>query len=195
MGTGISLPGYSKGSRIVGVDISEDMLDKARDRVRKLGLAEHEFQLDLMKLYSAIWTWVGGDKFHLINLTLPNGIVTKVPIGYVPYEPHVVHAWAKTVKIFLTTAASRRGWSCSQTEATRSFRTSGSIASSLYLACNERRAEVPWDRNDPFADIPDPIPAPQFQTFVHVRKTPWQPGFKREWWWNRPPINWNARRR
>jgi Type IV secretion-system coupling protein DNA-binding domain len=68
-----------------------------------LGLAEHEFQLDLMKLYSAIWTWVGGDKFHLINLTLPNGIVTKVPIGYVPYEPHVVHAWAKTVKIFLTT--------------------------------------------------------------------------------------------
>ena len=68
-----------------------------------LGLAEHEFQLDLMKLYSAIWTWAGGDKFHLINLTLPNGIVTKVPIGYVPYEPHVVHAWAKTVKIFLTT--------------------------------------------------------------------------------------------
>ncbi|WP_447411629.1 methyltransferase domain-containing protein, partial [Clostridium perfringens] len=30
VGTGISLPGYSKGSRIVGVDISEDMLDKAR---------------------------------------------------------------------------------------------------------------------------------------------------------------------
>lgn len=68
-----------------------------------LGLAEHEFQLDLMKLYSAVWTWVGADKFHLINLTLPSGIVTKVPIGYVPYEPHVVHAWAKTVKIFLTT--------------------------------------------------------------------------------------------
>ncbi|AXJ96201.1 SAM-dependent methyltransferase [Sphingomonas sp. FARSPH] len=42
VGTGISLPGYSKGSRIVGVDISEDMLDKARDRVRKLGLANVE---------------------------------------------------------------------------------------------------------------------------------------------------------
>ncbi len=68
-----------------------------------LGLAEHEFQLDLMKLYSAVWTWVGGDRFHLINLTLPNGTVTKVPIGYVPYEPHVVHAWHQTVKIFLST--------------------------------------------------------------------------------------------
>lgn len=68
-----------------------------------LGLAEHEFQLDLMKLYSTVWTWVGGDRFHLINLTLPNGTVTKVPIGYVPYEPHVVHAWHQTVKIFLST--------------------------------------------------------------------------------------------
>lgn len=68
-----------------------------------LGLAEHEFQLDLMKLYSTIWTWVGGDRFHLINLTLPNGSVTKVPIGYVPFEPNVVHAWNQTVKIFLTT--------------------------------------------------------------------------------------------
>lgn len=68
-----------------------------------LGLAEQEFQLVLMKLYSAVWTWVGADRFHLINLTLPSGIVTKVPIGYVPYEPHVVHAWQQTVKIFLTT--------------------------------------------------------------------------------------------
>ena len=29
--------------------------------------------------------------------------MTKVPIGYVPYEPHVVHAWHQTVKIFLIT--------------------------------------------------------------------------------------------
>ncbi|MFW2854406.1 hypothetical protein ACM61V_21420 [Sphingomonas sp. TX0543] len=65
--------------------------------LRLAWFAQHEFQLDLMKLYSAIWTWVGG-VIHLINLTLPNGIATKVPIGYVPYEPHVVHAWAKTVK-------------------------------------------------------------------------------------------------
>lgn len=38
VGTGISLPGYSADSRIVGVDISEDMLGKARDRVRRLKL-------------------------------------------------------------------------------------------------------------------------------------------------------------
>ena len=38
VGTGISLPGYAAGSRVTGVDISEDMLDKARDRVARLGL-------------------------------------------------------------------------------------------------------------------------------------------------------------
>ncbi|SEJ61607.1 phosphatidylethanolamine/phosphatidyl-N-methylethanolamine N-methyltransferase [Sphingomonas sp. OV641] len=38
VGTGISLPGYDRRSRIVGVDISEDMLDKARIRVDRLGL-------------------------------------------------------------------------------------------------------------------------------------------------------------
>jgi phosphatidylethanolamine/phosphatidyl-N-methylethanolamine N-methyltransferase len=38
VGTGISLPGYAKSSRITGVDISEDMLAKARSRVRQHGL-------------------------------------------------------------------------------------------------------------------------------------------------------------
>lgn len=38
VGTGISLPGYSRKSRITGVDLSEDMLAKARDRVRRLNL-------------------------------------------------------------------------------------------------------------------------------------------------------------
>lgn len=38
VGTGISLPHYSKSSRIVGVDISDAMLDKARERVRRLKL-------------------------------------------------------------------------------------------------------------------------------------------------------------
>ncbi len=38
VGTGISLPGYAKASRITGVDISEDMLAKARERVRRLKL-------------------------------------------------------------------------------------------------------------------------------------------------------------
>jgi phosphatidylethanolamine/phosphatidyl-N-methylethanolamine N-methyltransferase len=42
IGTGISLPGYSRSSRIVGVDISPDMLEKARARVERLGLTNVE---------------------------------------------------------------------------------------------------------------------------------------------------------
>jgi phosphatidylethanolamine/phosphatidyl-N-methylethanolamine N-methyltransferase len=38
VGTGISLPDYSKANRIVGVDISEPMLRKARERVTELKL-------------------------------------------------------------------------------------------------------------------------------------------------------------
>ncbi|MBV9840595.1 MAG: methyltransferase domain-containing protein [Sphingomonadaceae bacterium] len=38
VGTGISLPGYASSSRVYGVDISEPMLEKARARVRRLGL-------------------------------------------------------------------------------------------------------------------------------------------------------------
>ena len=64
-----------------------------------LGLDDHEFQLDLMRLYSSLWTWVGADKYHLINLTLPNGSIARVPMGYVPYHPAVAAAWAKTLRI------------------------------------------------------------------------------------------------
>lgn len=42
VGTGISLPHYSPDSRIVGVDISDHMLDKARERVRRLDLGNVE---------------------------------------------------------------------------------------------------------------------------------------------------------
>jgi phosphatidylethanolamine/phosphatidyl-N-methylethanolamine N-methyltransferase len=42
VGTGISLPDYSRANRIVGVDISDAMLDKARERVRVLGLSHVE---------------------------------------------------------------------------------------------------------------------------------------------------------
>jgi phosphatidylethanolamine/phosphatidyl-N-methylethanolamine N-methyltransferase len=38
VGTGISLPRYANENRLVGVDISDAMLEKARDRVRKLKL-------------------------------------------------------------------------------------------------------------------------------------------------------------
>ena len=42
VGTGISLPDYSRASRICGVDISEPMLAKAQERVAKLGLTNVE---------------------------------------------------------------------------------------------------------------------------------------------------------
>jgi phosphatidylethanolamine/phosphatidyl-N-methylethanolamine N-methyltransferase len=35
VGTGISLPGYARTSRLVGIDLSDSMLDKARARVRQ----------------------------------------------------------------------------------------------------------------------------------------------------------------
>lgn len=47
VGTGISLPAYSPSSRIVGVDISEPMLAKARRRVCDLGLS-HVERIDVM---------------------------------------------------------------------------------------------------------------------------------------------------
>jgi phosphatidylethanolamine/phosphatidyl-N-methylethanolamine N-methyltransferase len=42
VGTGISLPDYSRANRICGVDISEPMLQKAMERVAKLGLSHVE---------------------------------------------------------------------------------------------------------------------------------------------------------
>ncbi len=38
VGTGLSLPTYSRATRIVGIDISEPMLAKARERVHRFGL-------------------------------------------------------------------------------------------------------------------------------------------------------------
>jgi phosphatidylethanolamine/phosphatidyl-N-methylethanolamine N-methyltransferase len=42
VGTGLSLSDYSPRNRIVGIDISEPMLEKARDRVARLGLRHVE---------------------------------------------------------------------------------------------------------------------------------------------------------
>ena len=38
VGTGLSLPDYSRSNRITGIDIAEPMLRKAQERVRALGL-------------------------------------------------------------------------------------------------------------------------------------------------------------
>ena len=42
VGTGLSLPAYERSTRLVGIDISEPMLAKARERVRRLGLSNVE---------------------------------------------------------------------------------------------------------------------------------------------------------
>ncbi len=42
VGTGLSLPSYGKSNRVVGIDISEPMLDKARERVRRQRLSQVE---------------------------------------------------------------------------------------------------------------------------------------------------------
>jgi phosphatidylethanolamine/phosphatidyl-N-methylethanolamine N-methyltransferase len=42
VGTGIALPHYSKNSRLCGIDISEQMLRKAQERVTELGLSNVE---------------------------------------------------------------------------------------------------------------------------------------------------------
>jgi phosphatidylethanolamine/phosphatidyl-N-methylethanolamine N-methyltransferase len=47
VGTGLSLSDYGKGTRVVGIDISEPMLDKARKRVAAQGLTNVE-ALDVM---------------------------------------------------------------------------------------------------------------------------------------------------
>ena len=38
VGTGLSLPGYKAGLDVTGIDLSPEMLDKAAERVAKLGL-------------------------------------------------------------------------------------------------------------------------------------------------------------
>ena len=42
VGTGLSLPSYGRGNRVVGIDISEPMLDKARERVARQKLSQVE---------------------------------------------------------------------------------------------------------------------------------------------------------
>jgi phosphatidylethanolamine/phosphatidyl-N-methylethanolamine N-methyltransferase len=52
VGTGLELPMFSKGTRLVGVDLSEHMLQRARDRVKseKLGNVEGLVKMDATNL-------------------------------------------------------------------------------------------------------------------------------------------------
>lgn len=47
VGTGLSLPTYRKDARVVGIDLCSEMLEKARRRVRRLGLEQVETLLEM----------------------------------------------------------------------------------------------------------------------------------------------------
>jgi phosphatidylethanolamine/phosphatidyl-N-methylethanolamine N-methyltransferase len=47
VGTGLALPRYDPAKRVTGIDLSSDMLARARDRVAKLGLTHVEDLLEL----------------------------------------------------------------------------------------------------------------------------------------------------
>jgi phosphatidylethanolamine/phosphatidyl-N-methylethanolamine N-methyltransferase len=57
VGTGLSLPLYPRGTRLVGIDVSPEMLQKARSRVARLGLSNveglHEMDAEAMSFPDA----------------------------------------------------------------------------------------------------------------------------------------------
>ncbi len=63
------------------------------------GLAEFEFQMILMRLYSTLWTYLGFDPQKIVHLTLPGRTIHAMPIGYVPFNPFVDAAWQTMMRI------------------------------------------------------------------------------------------------
>jgi phosphatidylethanolamine/phosphatidyl-N-methylethanolamine N-methyltransferase len=86
VGTGISLPNYSKTCRLSGVDISEPMLRKAQERVSELGLSNVE----------GLWVM---DAEHL---TFPDGsfdvVVAQYVITTVPNPEATLDEFARVLK-------------------------------------------------------------------------------------------------
>ena len=86
VGTGISLPNYSKTCRLSGVDISEPMLRKAQERVAELGLSNVE----------GLWVM---DAEHL---TFPDGsfdvVVAQYVITTVPNPEATLDEFARVLK-------------------------------------------------------------------------------------------------
>ena len=72
VGTGISLPQYRPESRLVGVDISEAMLDKARVRTLRLGLGN----VEAIERMDAEDLRYGGGEFDVV---VAQYVVTAVP--------------------------------------------------------------------------------------------------------------------
>src|SRR5215470_1774442 len=86
VGTGISLPDYSRANRLWGVDISEPMLRKAQERVSELGLINVE----------GLWVM---DAEHL---SFPDAsfdvVVAQYVITTVPNPEATLHEFARVLK-------------------------------------------------------------------------------------------------
>ena len=72
VGTGLSLASYSKSSRIVGIDISEPMLAKARTRVERHHLS-HVESIGMMDAEQLVYA---GDSFDVV---VAQYVVTAIP--------------------------------------------------------------------------------------------------------------------
>ncbi len=101
VGTGISLPDYARSSRLTGVDISEPMLCKARERVTRFGLTN----VDAIAVDDAE------------NLSFPDNafdvVVAQYVVTAVPHPERALDEFARVCRpggeIVITTRVSAEG--------------------------------------------------------------------------------------
>lgn len=86
VGTGISLSDYSSNNRIVGVDISAPMLEKAKGRVAKLGL----HYVEELAVMDASDLSFDDDSFDVV--------VAQYVVSTVPKPEHTLDEFARVVK-------------------------------------------------------------------------------------------------
>jgi phosphatidylethanolamine/phosphatidyl-N-methylethanolamine N-methyltransferase len=72
VGTGITLPGYSRQNRIIGIDLSEEMLRKARRRVAELSLTN----VETLEVMDAEHLSFADDSFDVV---VANHVISTVP--------------------------------------------------------------------------------------------------------------------
>ena len=133
VGTGISLPQYSRTNQLVGVDIADAMLEKARQRVKRFGLSNVE-QISVMDAES---------------LSFPDNsfdvVVAQYVVTAVPNPEQALNEFARVVRpggdIVITT---RIG-------ASKGVR--GNIEKALMPVTSKLgwRTEVPWSRYEAWA--------------------------------------------
>ncbi|MXP26179.1 methyltransferase domain-containing protein [Altererythrobacter indicus] len=133
VGTGISLPQYSRANQLVGVDIADAMLEKARQRVKRFGLSNVE-QISVMDAE---------------NLSFPDNsfdvVVAQYVVTAVPNPEQALNEFARVVRpggdIVITT---RIG-------ASKGVR--GNIEKALMPVTSKLgwRTEFPWSRYEAWA--------------------------------------------